>query len=408
MAESPLQIPSARNLLVARAVSGAGSWIQISAASWYVLAQTGSAAAVGVLAALSFIPRLLGSPVGGWLTDRYDIRRLGFRLSIIESVVPLVIAALIWDGTMPIAALYALVFLGAIPAAFASPVVSTLEPLTVPTGMRPAMIADAAFAYNIARVCGPLIGSGLVLAIGVGGAFFANSLSYWFNAFAIRGAELVAGEVSPQSTQHASYLAGVRHGWGFAAARAAIFSVLIFFGLVAPIQQLMPSVAQTQDSSIVYVGLLLSSIAAGNIIANPFIRRALRSGWSYRFLTGVGLIVCGPVLVLLGLNSNLAVDIILLVVLGGAWECIWVSARSSIQLELPDHVTGRMLGLFYSAVTLGIAAGSILMGMMFDYLGTRRSLALLGVAVCAYGVFSAIRLRTEGERHPSSDSAADS
>ena len=398
MADGPLRIPSARNLLLARAVSGAGSWVQISAASWYVLAQTGSAVAVGILAALTFIPRILGSPVGGWLTDRHDIRRLGFLLGMLESVVPLLIAVLVWEGDMPIPALYVLVFIGAIPAAFATPVMSTLEPLTVPVSMRPSMIANTAVAYSFARVCGPLLGSVLVIAVGVGGAFFVNGLSFWFNAFAARTAKLVDEGDAPTASPHASYLAGVKHGWGFAAARAAIFAVLIFFGLVAPIQQLMPSIAQTQDASIVYVGVLLSAIAVGNIASNPFIRRAMRSRLTYRSLMGIGLLVSGPVLILLGINSNLAGDIALLVVLGAAWECIWVSARTSIQLDLPEHVTGRMLGLFYSAVTLGIAAGSLAMGLMFDYFGTRRSLVLLGVAVCAYGVFSGIRQRRDPGR----------
>lgn len=396
-----MRIPSARNLLIARVVSTAGSWVQVAAASWYVLSRTGSASAVGLLAALSFAPGVFGSPVGGWLTDRFNVRRLAFLLSLCQAVSPLIIAFLIWDGEMAIPLLYVLVFLGAIPSALAGPVISVLLPQSVPIEMRAVMIANSAVCYNIGRVFGPLIGSALVIWVSVAGAFLVNALSYGFNAFVISFAVLVSTDRKQSRPDRTSFVSGVREGWGYGAARVAVLSTLVFFGLVAPIQQMMSNVARLHSSSIVHVGILMSSLALGGVIANPLIRRAFKADWTYRRLLDVGLMISGPVLVLLGFNSYLPFDIVLLAILGGAWECVWVSARTTLQLELPSYVTGRMLGLFYSAVMLGTAFGSLVMGLMFDEFGTRMALLAIGVSVAVYGVVSDIRFdRGYGKRTP--------
>ncbi len=52
-----------------------------------------------------------------------------------------------------------------------------------------------------------------------------------------------------------------------------------------------------------------------------------------------------------------------------------------------------MLGLFFSVVTLGIAAGSLLLGYLFELIGTRTSLTVVGAVVSAYGIFAMFRIR---------------
>lgn len=379
--------------MISRGISGAGSWIQLTAAGWFVLQQTGSAAAVGVLAAITFAPRVVGAPIGGWMADHHDIRKVGALLSVLRSISPLVIGVLIWDNDMPIGLLYALIFLGAIPGSLASPIMAMLPPLAVPKELASAAIADSAVVYNMSRVLGPLIGSGLITFISIGGAFIINGLSYLFDAWVIRRAVLVSLHPPKPKAQRTPYLKDVRRGLEHAITRTAFLGALAFFGLVAPIQQLLPSLAATHGQHVFQLGILLAAIAVGGFIANPFIRRAFEHGWSHGFLVNLAIIVCGPVLVLLGRSSLIGVDIALLVLLGAAWESLWVGARSTIQIQLPPDITGRMLGLFFSVVTLGIAVGSLLLGFLFQLIGARTSLTLVGCLVCIYGIVGMVRIR---------------
>lgn len=77
---NPLSFPAYRRLFLARAVSSAGSYMQIVAVTWYAFKMTGNAASVGLLSAAALGPAVVGGPIGGALADRYDPRRLAIVL----------------------------------------------------------------------------------------------------------------------------------------------------------------------------------------------------------------------------------------------------------------------------------------------------------------------------------------
>lgn len=402
-----MRLPEVRRIIVAKAISSAGSWVQITAAGWYVLDQTGSATSVGVLAALAFAPAVVGAPVGGYLADRYDLRRMYVALTLLQAIPAFLISILLWDGGIPIPLLFALVFLGAIPGALVTTTQAKLLLAVCPKSNRSAAIADGAVAYNVSRLVGPLLGSALTATIGPGGAFLVNGLSYLYAAWVAQRAKLryLAEVVADKKAVATSYLSDVKRGMAISAARVAILAGMLFFGLVAPIQQLMPSLARTHGASPFFIGILLSCLALGGISANPIIRRMLADAGRNSQLIDLGLVIAGPALLLLGLSGSLLSDFALLFVVGMGWECVWVASQSTIQLGIPKDVSGRILGLFYSVVTLGTAAGSIVVGMLIDALGVRTSLAFLGLLVSIFGLISLVRIRRATKR-PEQDHAA--
>lgn len=367
--------------------------VQITAAGWYVLDQTGSASAVGVLAGLCFGPYVVGSPVGGWLADRYDIRKLASLLRLLQAIPILIMALLAWDNELSMPLLFALVFLSALPGSVCSPISDMLPPMAAPPEQRPQVLSYTATAYNMARMAGPIFGSALVVFISVGGAFLFNGLTYLLDAWFYRRVELVNYEKPAQADHEDSYLQDLKRGWAFGTARVALVASLLFFALVAPIEQLMPAVAQDHGDEIGLIGVMLAAIAVGGVVANPFIGRALENGWGNSFIIDLGMIIAGPVMLMLGVSRWLAMDLLLLFILGLAWECLWLAASASIQLKLPPDITGRMVGLFYAVVTLGTAGGAILLGLLFEASGPRWPLIAIGVFVCACGVFGVMRMR---------------
>ena len=106
---------------------------------------------------------------------------------------------------------------------------------------------------------------------------------------------------------------------------------------------------------------------------------------------GRSLIVCGPVLLLLGLSGSIVTDALLLIVLGMGWECICVAAQSSLQLEIPTAMRGPMLTLFYTGIMVATVLGSVAVGWAMDQIGSRDSLAIFGIVVCVFGVISLVR-----------------
>jgi MFS family permease len=143
-----------RRFIFARALSQLGGWMQVVAAGWMIYKLTGSAAAVGVLAAIQKVPTLVGTPIGGALADRYDRRRLAMRTLSLQVIPPTLLALLALDHELHAYEIYALVFLWAIPSAVTSPVLSDLAPHLVPDPIQRRAVADAAVALTWREVSG--------------------------------------------------------------------------------------------------------------------------------------------------------------------------------------------------------------------------------------------------------------
>src|SRR5206468_3608849 len=73
---SSLKIPNYRRYFAGQVISISGNWMQTVAEMWLVVRLTNSGVAVGVTAALQFLPVLFLGAYGGVLADRFDKRRL--------------------------------------------------------------------------------------------------------------------------------------------------------------------------------------------------------------------------------------------------------------------------------------------------------------------------------------------
>jgi MFS family permease len=228
-------------MLFARTISGAGSWMQVAAASWWVLAQTGQALSIGILAALAVIPSIVGSPIGGALADRYSPAKLLALFSGLSAIPPILVGVLAFNSELTVPLLYVAVFLGSIPAGLANPLITKIMPMTVPRELQSAAVADSSMAFNLARLTGPLIGSVLVITVGVGTAFTVNGLSYVIMFLVVRFTKLPYEAEQVEAIKNhpkRRYRQGVKEGWSFKVARIAILGGAIYFAMIAPVQQL--------------------------------------------------------------------------------------------------------------------------------------------------------------------------
>ena len=71
-----LTLPNYRRYFAGQVISLSGNWMQTVAEMWLVVQLTGSGVAVGLTAALQFLPMLVLGAYGGVLADRLDKRRL--------------------------------------------------------------------------------------------------------------------------------------------------------------------------------------------------------------------------------------------------------------------------------------------------------------------------------------------
>ena len=412
MATSTLHYPAARRMLAGKAISGAGGWMQTTAASWYVLQETGQATAVGFLVAVALLPAVLLNPIGGALSDRYSPVTLQKWLSLLASTGPLLIAGLFYFGDLSVPVLYVLIFLGAIPRALASPLMTQILPMSVPPELRASILANGAVTYNIARTLGPLIGG----SVGIGWAFLLNGLSYVALAVIMQLTPLREEQAAVKanrkkesgSEQDEAYKKRVADAWSFPFVKALFLAAVMFYVASGAVHQLLAAVADLNVDTAHFLGVLYAAIAVGGIAANPFIKRYVNGGGNKTDLLYFSLIGAGPTIALLGVSRELWSDVLILFLLGGFGEAMWVGSEQSLTLDLPRRITGSVLGIFFAAITLATVGGALLVSWLFELVGVRTGLVLLGVVAFGYGLFQVWWLRRTEPEVVATKSAEDS
>ena len=400
MPPSPLTFPGFRRFFIARAVSSAGSYMQIVAATWYAYKITGSAASVGLLSALALGPAIVGGPIGGALADRFEPRRLAIVLYLLQGVPATVLAILDLIGDLPLGWLYLLIFAGAIPYSLNSPVVSLVGTLMVPEECRQAAVAQSSRMFNVTRLAGAVAGGLLVHWIGIGTAFAFNAASYYLVAAVLAGTALVSNPAMPRQPEpHQAGEEQATEAVGLQSiTKLAAVGVGVFFTFIAPVEQLMPTVAEEHGMTAAAVGLLIGAIGVGAVLANPVIGKANNSPANRRRLMAAGLFLAAPGMIVLAVTPEhgLLVDLIGAMMIGFGWEFVFIGGQSTVAIEVPENIRGRMMGLFFVLVTATTAAGAVGLGLLINVLGMTTTFLITASVVIAAGV--AFSLAGRGSR----------
>ena len=374
--------------------------MQIVAVGWYAYKLTGSATSVGLLAALALGPTIVGSPIGGALADRFDPRRLAIVLYICQGIPATVMAVLDLTGELPIGLLYALVFAGAIPFSLNSPVISLLGPYTVPEEYRRAALAQSSMMFNVTRLAGAVGGGFIVHLFGIGSALAINAASYFLVAAVLSTPTLTSaiGSIRPPERDTPDSREAPKDVGAQSFMWLTAVSVGVFFTAIAPVEQLMPTVAAEHKMTASAVGLLIGAIAAGAVLANPIIARAATSPARRRRLMAMGMFLAAPGMIILAVTPHhgIAIDLMGALLIGFGWEFVFIGGQTAIATEVRHGIRGRMMGLFFVLVTATTAVGAVGLGVLISRLGLMTTF----VATALSTVLAAVVLLTLGSRIP--------
>src|SRR5258705_5449173 len=167
--------------------SSIGTWTQLSAQNWMVLALTGSAFYLGLDAFLQQLPIMLFTLIGGVLADRRDRRRTLLASQYVQMATPTTLALLVLSGVVQIWHILLLSFPTGLAQAFGGPAYQALIPSLVDKKDLPNAVALNSIQFNVARVLGPLLFSATIAAFaawkfsdqqGMAACFALNALSF--------------------------------------------------------------------------------------------------------------------------------------------------------------------------------------------------------------------------------------
>ena len=378
-------------------VSVTGTWMQRVAQAWLVLQLTRSPVAVGILALAQFLPFALFGLFAGVIVDRLDARRAVIGTQAANMALASVMAALALSGIVQAWQVYAIAFLMGTVQVLDAPARQALTYRMVGPDELPNAVALNSSLFNAARIFGPALGGILLAAVGAGPCFAINAVS--FLAVLISLIKMRIGEFHPVPgpQRDAGLLEELLDGFRYVARSRRALVILLLVSVVSMIavnnNVLLPVMAkQTLGSGAETFGLLTAFFGAGALVGALVSAAISRASLRLLLLGAAGY---GVALLLLAPATTLPPALLLLFA-GGFCFTFWSSnANSILQLEAPDHLRGRVVGLFYFGFAGTGAVGGVLAGALASAGGTALAFTVAGVVTLVASTAALVALRDQ-------------
>jgi MFS family permease len=364
--------------------------MQRIALGWFVLQLTHSPFAVGVMELAQFLPFTLLGLFAGVLTDRLDARRTVIGTQAAQLVGAVALAWIAIAGVAQPWMLYGIaLFLGTV-LVLDVPSRQQLTYRMVGREALPNAIALNSSLFNASRIFGPAVAGMVYGFTGAGVCFLVNAISFFavlVSLFWMRTRDFFPLE----KFERPSILRGTREGLAFVRRQPRMLAVLSLTLVLSTFSfnfnVTLPVLAYgTLHTNAQVYGLLSAVFGAGALVGS--LAAASLGRASLKVMLAGSLLFTGSELLLAPQASPLAAGILLFLVGAGftAWSA---NSNALVQLQAPDPLRGRIIGLYFYAFNGTAAFAGVMVGWLCDRGGTELAFAvgglggLLGTAVAA-------------------------
>ncbi len=362
-----------------------GNYMQTATILWHVslLAPPGQKGlALGLVGLVRVVPIVLFSMVAGVAADAFDRRRLMLTTQCGVVVVAGALASLAFRGVDVLWPVYLLAAAAGAVSAFDPPARHSLVPMLVPRDTLPNAINLNSTVMQLASVVGPAVGGLIIARYSVAWAYTVNALtSLWVVAALLLMREVPKreGAAARDMFSVAAALSGLRFVFRAPVIRSTM--LLDFFAtFFASALALLPIFAQ----DILHVGargygMLAAAPAAGAVVASAFLLPVTPSLKRHGAILLCAVCCYGAATVAFGFTRSFWPALVFLA-LSGASDSVSTVIRNLIrQLETPDALRGRMIGVNMVFFQGGPQLGELEAGLVAQWLGAGPSVVLGGM-----------------------------
>jgi MFS family permease len=386
-----LSVPNYRRYFIGQLVSLSGNWMQTVAEVWLILSLTGSGVAVGLTAALQFLPMLLFGVWGGLLADRLPKRRLLIATQALMALPALALWSVTVSGEVTPTLVYLLVFArGAVNAVDNPTRQSFVMEMVGPDRLVNAVGLNSLLIHS-ARIAGPAGAGVLIATVGVAPCFLINALSFGAMIVALRSMDRTELQPTPPAPRRRGAL---RATLRYVAATPALAVPLAMMALVGTLgfnfQVILPLLARfTFDGGATAYSVLAVAMAAGAVIGS--LVTGARGRVDMRLLVAAAL-GFGAVALVAAAAPTLALEALVLIPLGAVSVTFAAGVNSTLQLEVAPEARGQVMAL-YSMVFLGSTPiGGPIAGWLSEAAGPRAALLMTAAAALTAGAAAHVYL----------------
>ncbi len=350
---------------------------------WLILEETGSPAFAGLVAAISALPGLLISPIGGWLVDHIGRRAVSIGADLLSAAAVVAFPIFAITSGLSSTSILIIAVVGAIfdPAGYTA---------------RKTLLADVAKASDIkldrlngihegfmgvSWIFGPAVGTALISTVGAVNSFWFAGGLFLFAALNIvflrvgnlgKDARDLAEEAGEDSNR--SIRVGFQVLWGDKLLRTITISILIIAAVYLPTETVVLSTYFEELGQPTSLGIVISALGAGSAIGS------FGYGWisarlSRKNLVRTTLIGTAVSIIPMAFLPPLPILIVSGFFLGLSWGPFNPLVSTLIQQRVPADQQGRVFGVqtavFYAAPPLGMVLAGLSvenLGVSFTYL----------------------------------------
>ncbi len=364
-----------------------GSTMQNAALLWHVsllVSPERKGLALGLVGLVKVAPIIFFSMVSGVVADAWNRRRLMLFTQTGSAIVAVALAFVAYSGSSAVWPVYALAALGAAVGTFDLPARQALVPMLVPREHLPNAISLNTIMFQTASVIGPSLGGVLIAATSVAWAYAVNALSFAFVIVAL----LMMRDVPEREPSEAgsrddvSWHAALQ-GLQFVFRQPLIRSTMLldfFATFFSSATALLPIFAQDilkvgpEGYGWLYAAPAFGAVATSAAMI-PYTARIERRGPVLLWAIGV----FGVATVVFGVSRWFWLTFACLAVTGAA-DTISIIIRNIVrQLETPDRLRGRMIGVNMVFFIGGPQLGEFEAGAVANWLGATFSVVSGGV-----------------------------
>ncbi|MBM3934420.1 MAG: MFS transporter [SAR202 cluster bacterium] len=366
---------------------GAGYWIHTLVMGWLAYDLTRSPLLTTLAIGVENLPFLLAGPVGGFVADRWDLRKFLILVAAYQGIVTAAFSAFVMFGNPGAPHLFAFAFLMGLSWAVADPPKVSFIPSLVPRHVLINAFSLNGLSFNLTRFVIPTMAGVVLVWIGPGRTLmFAASL---YLAACLATVLIVYARAQGQASERTRLfgLSPFIEGLRYVAREPFVLAIIVLGGILpvlyVPFVYGMLPVYASENFHVgpSGLGILLSAVGVGSAVSTVVLASAGEIKYKGRVLVFfMGLIILG--MTAFSQSPGIWLAFACLVVASGGMTGFLTVEYAAIQVSTPDYIRGRISAI--GLMTFGLyPVGSLLAGFIAERTTTPTATLVAGGVLLA-------------------------
>ena len=379
-------------LQIANLLSGIGNGAVMVIIPWLVLERTDSAAAAGLVAAVSTIPALVVVPAVGVAIDRFGRKPMSVISDLASAVSVIAFPVVGWLAGLDLLWILILAVLGA-----------SLDPAGYTA--RKSLIVDAARAGKVRLetlngvhealfaagwTLGPLVGAGLIATLGAEQGMWVPGALFVIAAGCIAAMKVAdAGQAALEQGDVVTGLAGLTRGfialWRDKALRTLTIAIMVLAGVYLPTESVILPVYFEGLGQPEGLGFVIAALAGGGVLG-AFAYGPLSRRWTDYQIIRIALIGTALGVIPMAFLPALPILVFFAFILGISWGPMQPLLNTLVQLRIPAQEQGRVFSVQLTAFYVFPPLAMLATGAAAEEWGVRAVYPVVAACLLVTGV----------------------